>query len=60
MIWSYCINTHVVHGSYNWTKKAQYNKETISIDTDRTTAEKFADEFIKLKVSCCKDKLQLI
>ncbi|MGH4121729.1 MAG: phospholipase D-like domain-containing protein [Clostridium sp.] len=39
----------VIHGSYNWTKKARYNKETISIDTDRTIADKFADEFIKLK-----------
>lgn len=39
----------IIHGSYNWTKKARYNKETISIDTDRTIAEKFADEFINLK-----------
>lgn len=41
----------VIHGSYNWTKKAQYNRETISINKDRTTAEKFADEFIKLKIT---------
>lgn len=39
----------VIHGSYNWTKKAQYNDETISIDENRNTAESFADQFIKLK-----------
>ena len=33
----------------NWTKAAQYNKETISIDRNRETAEKFADEFMRLK-----------
>lgn len=39
----------VIHGSYNWTKKAQYNQETISIDKNRNIAESFADQFIKLK-----------
>lgn len=39
----------VVHGSYNWTRAAQYNKETISIDRNRETAETFADEFLRLK-----------
>lgn len=38
-----------IHGTYNWTKAAQYNKETISIDRNRETAEKFADEFMRLK-----------
>ena len=28
---------------------ANYNKETISVDRNRTTAESFADEFMKLK-----------
>lgn len=42
------LNT-VVHGTYNWTKAASYNKETISIDRNRATAESFADEFMKLK-----------
>lgn len=42
------LNT-VVHGTFNWTKAANFNKETISIDRNRTTAESFADEFIKLK-----------
>lgn len=40
----------VIHGSFNWTIKAQYNKETISIESaNRQFAEQFADEFIKLK-----------
>ncbi len=39
----------VIHGSYNWTKKAQYNKETLSIDVNRETAQRFAKEFMKLK-----------
>lgn len=38
----------VVHGSYNWTNKARWNKETISIDVSRELAEKFASEFIEL------------
>ncbi len=38
----------VIHGSYNWTNKARWNKETISIDQSRELAEKFASEFIKL------------
>ena len=42
----------VVHGTFNWTRAAQYNKETISIDKNRETAEKFADEFMKLKTYC--------
>lgn len=39
----------VIHGSFNWTKAANYNKETISIDRNRATAEAFADEFMHLK-----------
>jgi hypothetical protein len=38
----------VVHGSYNWTNKARWNKETVSIDVSRELAEKFAVEFIGL------------
>ena len=38
----------VIHGSYNWTVKAQWNKETISVDFGREIAEKFAGEFINL------------
>ncbi|MBQ7874054.1 MAG: hypothetical protein IJ306_02660 [Oscillospiraceae bacterium] len=44
------IDLHtVVHGTFNWTKAANYNKETISIDKNKATAESFADEFMKLK-----------
>jgi phosphatidylserine/phosphatidylglycerophosphate/cardiolipin synthase-like enzyme len=39
----------VIHGSYNWTIKAQYNRETLDVETNRENAEKFADQFIKLK-----------
>lgn len=39
----------VVHGSYNWTNKARYNNETISIDTSREIAETFANQFKELK-----------
>lgn len=40
----------VIHGSYNWTKRAQFNNETIStIANKRKTAEEFAEQFIKLK-----------
>ena len=39
----------VIHGSYNWTNKANYNNETLDVETRRENAEKFADEFIKLK-----------
>lgn len=38
----------VLHGSYNWTNKARWNKETISIDYGREIAEKFGSEFINL------------
>jgi phosphatidylserine/phosphatidylglycerophosphate/cardiolipin synthase-like enzyme len=39
----------VLHGSYNWTNKAQYNNETLDVELNRENAEKFADEFMKLK-----------
>lgn len=38
----------IIHGSYNWTNKARWNKETVSIDNSRELAEKFATEFIDL------------
>ncbi len=44
------IDLHTsIHGSYNWTKAANYNKEQISIDTNYATATTFADEFMRLK-----------
>ncbi|MCG8696967.1 MAG: phospholipase D-like domain-containing protein [Bacteroidales bacterium] len=39
----------VIHGSYNWTNKAQYNNETISIIDSRLEAKKYADQFLKIK-----------
>lgn len=39
----------VIHGSYNWTIKAEYNDETISLIEDKATAEEFANEFIRIK-----------
>lgn len=42
------LNT-VIHGTFNWTNAANYNRETISIDKNSATAKVFADEFIKLK-----------
>nr|WP_306660374.1 phospholipase D-like domain-containing protein [Vibrio parahaemolyticus] len=39
----------VVQGSYNWTKNAQYNKESITITDSRGLAEDFAEQFIDLK-----------
>ena len=39
----------VKHGSYNWTNKAQYNDETISLIENRATAENFANQFVRLK-----------
>lgn len=44
------IDLHkVIHGTFNWTNAANYNKETISIDDNAATARTFADEFMKLK-----------
>lgn len=39
----------VIHGCYNWTKRAKFNDETIEVVNSREVAEKFADQFIKLK-----------
>lgn len=39
----------VINGSYNWTKKAQYNEENINVIENREIAEEFASKFINLK-----------
>lgn len=39
----------VIHGSYNWTNKAQYNDETVSLIENRAATEDFANQFLKLK-----------
>lgn len=38
----------VIHGSYNWTAKANWNRETASVENSRELAEKYAAEFINL------------
>lgn len=38
----------VIHGSYNWTTKAKWNKESITVTEGRDHAEMFADTFIRL------------
>ena len=35
-------------GSYNWTKAANYNGETLVTTVDRDLVKKFADEFLKI------------
>jgi phosphatidylserine/phosphatidylglycerophosphate/cardiolipin synthase-like enzyme len=39
----------VIHGSYNWTRKARFNQESISVIKNRQNAELFAERFIQLK-----------
>lgn len=40
----------VIHGSYNWTKAARYNGETIEISSGHNKAQQFSQEFMKLKL----------
>jgi len=40
----------VIHGSYNWTKTARYNGETIEISPGHNKAKQFSQEFMKLKL----------
>lgn len=47
----------VLHETFNWTVAANYNKETMSIDRNRETAETFAGEFIKLKRTAIRQQL---
>ncbi|WP_375199680.1 phospholipase D-like domain-containing protein [Lysinibacillus sp. RS11] len=42
---------NVMSGSYNWSKKAQYNKEDYNFITSRELAEQYARRFIELKLS---------
>lgn len=39
---------YVMHGSYNWSKTAQNNEETLSTALDREFVKKFLDEFVSL------------
>lgn len=38
----------VMHGSYNWSKNARNNDETLATALDRDFVRKFADEFMRL------------
>lgn len=40
----------VIHGSYNWTKTAKFNGETVEISSGYSKAEKFLKEFMRLKL----------
>ncbi len=46
----YCIIDlkEALHGSYNWTKKAKFNQESMDILEGRELVEPFAKEFVKL------------
>ena len=39
---------YVMHGSYNWSKNARTNDETLATALDRDFVRKFADEFMRL------------
>ncbi|MCK1998138.1 phospholipase D-like domain-containing protein [Psychrobacillus psychrodurans] len=39
---------YVMHGSFNWSKNANYNDETLATALDKDFARIFTDEFIKL------------
>ncbi|MBU3227803.1 DUF1669 domain-containing protein [Clostridium algidicarnis] len=39
---------YVMHGSYNWSKSAITNEETLATALDKEFVLKFADEFIRL------------
>jgi len=40
----------VINGSYNWTTRAKFNEENITVSTDRDLAKKFAERFINLRL----------
>ncbi|EOS01040.1 hypothetical protein C799_02893 [Bacteroides thetaiotaomicron dnLKV9] len=46
----------VIHGSYNWSKKAEYNRETVEVVKNRKTAEDFAEQFKKLYLDIINSK----
>lgn len=41
---------YVMHGSYNWSKNARSNDETLETALDRDLVKKFSDEFLRLYV----------
>lgn len=38
-----------MHGTFNWTNAANYNKENWDIDHNKETAKTFAEEFVKMR-----------
>ena len=38
-----------MHGTFNWTNAANYNKEYWDVDHNRETAKTFAEEFVKMR-----------
>ena len=38
-----------MHGTFNWTNAANYNKENWDVDHNRETAKIFAEEFVKMR-----------
>jgi phosphatidylserine/phosphatidylglycerophosphate/cardiolipin synthase-like enzyme len=46
----------VMHGSYNWSKNARQNDETLATALDRDFVRKFADEFVRL----CLENTELL
>lgn len=42
---------YVMHGSYNWSKNARNNDETLETALDRDLVKKFADEFLRLYIT---------
>lgn len=47
----------VITGSYNWTNKAEYNNENISMIKDRITAEEYANEFKEIKSKIIRENI---
>ena len=47
----FCIidNEVVVHGTYNWTTKAEYNDENLTIDSNKQTVDVFMSQFRELR-----------
>ena len=41
---------YVMHGSYNWSKNARSNAETLETALDRDLVKKFSDEFLRLYI----------
>lgn len=46
---------YVMHGSYNWSKNARNNDETLATALDRDFVRKFSDEFMKLLIENKKE-----